>query len=376
MSLKGQWIGSYTGNTSGTVVLDLDETPSYYQGTAIAWSDSQEHFNSLVRIRTSSKATAQRVLQVPVTPLYGNGNVVPRHVIEQLKASQKLLFPDTADLEVELNGENLELSWQTPVGSFGKGCASAPKTRGGEPSELEPHRISTWEQFKSYVNKLEKKRYIFRGQESSMWRLRTSFFRSGRADLDRYQREDVNADINKLVSNLLPYALDLGNPQHFLSVLHLAQHYGYPTTLLDWTWAPYVAAFFAFRNSGSARTKGSRSKVRIFKLDARQWNESFVRADKIFPFMPHISILDPLAIANNRAIPQQSSSIFSNVDDIETLIRNHEQRSGAQYLEVFDIPIRKRDSIMHELALMGVTAGSLFPGLDGALASLKERNFS
>jgi hypothetical protein len=86
--------------------------------------------------------------------------------------------------------------------------------------------------------------------------------------------------------------------------------------------------------------------------------------------------MDPLAIANNRAIPQQSSSTFSNVDDIETYIQNHERKKGVKFLEVFDIPVRYRDAVMHELALMGVTAGSLFPGLDGAFTSLKERNFS
>jgi FRG domain len=375
MSLKGQWVARYIGNTNGVVVPDLDEASDHYRGTAIAWSDSSEHLNSLVRIRTPSKATTQRLTQVPVIPLYANGNIVPSDVIEQLKTSGKLLFPATADIEIDLKGENLELSWQTPVGSYGR-VDLAPKTRGGTPSELKPHRINTWERFKDHVNKLERKRYIFRGQENSTWRLRSSFFRAGRADLERYQFEDVNVDINKLVSNLVHIPLDLSKPQHFLSTLHLAQHHGYPTPLLDWTWSPYVAAYFAFSSINSMKSKSSRSKVRIFQLDAREWNASAMRADKIFPFQPHVTIVDPLAIANNRAIPQQSSSTYSNIDDIETYIQNYERIRPVKYLEVFDIPVRNRDAVMHELALMGVTAGSLFPGLDGAFTSLKERNFS
>ena len=253
MSLKGQWIARYTGNSTGTVVVDLDEFQGHYQGTAIAWNDNSKLLNSLVRIRTPSKETSQRLREVPVTPIYANGNVVPPDVIEQLRTSGELLFPTTADIEFDLKGENLELSWRTPVGSFGKGSAVAPKTRGGTPSEIEPHQINKWDKFKTYVNRLERKRYVFRGQESSEWRLRTSFYRSGRSDLERYQAIDVNNDLNKLVSGLVQHTFDFNNPQHYLSALHLAQHHGYPTPLLDWTWSPYVAAFFAFRNIRSEK---------------------------------------------------------------------------------------------------------------------------
>jgi hypothetical protein len=62
------------------------------------------------------------------------------------------------------------------------------------------------------------------------------------------------------------------------------------------------------------------------------------------------------------------------VDDIETYILSKET-AAKKYLQVVDLPLNERDAVMRELAMMGVTAGSLFPGLDGACEELKERFF-
>ena len=75
------------------------------------------------------------------------------------------------------------------------------------------------------------------------------------------------------------------------------------------------------------------------------------------------------------AIPQQAISIVSNVDDIESHIQRVELIRCMKYIEVFDLSVGEREHVMKELALMGITAGALFPSLDGAFESLKERNF-
>jgi hypothetical protein len=90
---------------------------------------------------------------------------------------------------------------------------------------------------------------------------------------------------------------------------------------------------------------------------------------------PNVSVLDALAFENVRAIPQQSLSMSSNVDDIESHIQMTEKSVGNTYLEVVELPANDRNYVIGELALMGITAGSLFPGLDGACESLRERNF-
>ena len=375
MTLSGQWVTAYTGSNTGTLVLDIDEVGDHYEGTAIGWDNIPILPNALVRFRTISKTVIQKLRNIQLVPLDNFGNLIPPKMLEAAKAANTFQVPQTIDVDIELKGANLEVSWKTNMGTIGNATAPVPKTRAGLPSELKPHRINSWERFKDYVNKLERRRYIFRGQENDLWRLRTSFFRAGRASLDRYDRQDVRNDINKLVAGSLQHTIDLNNPQHFLAALHLAQHHGYPTPLLDWTWSPYVAAFFAFRNIRTKKLLNSRKKIRIFKFDTVGWGE-LPRANKIFPYSPHVTLLDPLAIENNRAIPQQSLSAFSNLDDIETHIQQIENIRSKTFLEVFEFPMRDRNHIMHELALMGITAGSLFPGLDGAFESLREQNFT
>ena len=89
----------------------------------------------------------------------------------------------------------------------------------------------------------------------------------------------------------------------------------------------------------------------------------------------NFSILEFNAVENERMIPQQGASTVTNVDDIESFVRLAEQKHGTSYLRAIDLPKQDRRRVMQELSYMGITAGSLFPGLDGACQELKERNF-
>jgi hypothetical protein len=75
-------------------------------------------------------------------------------------------------------------------------------------------------------------------------------------------------------------------------------------------------------------------------------------------------------------VPQQALSSVSNIDDIENYIAWAEHQSEKKYLRVVNLPTIERSQIMQELAMMGIAAGSLFPGLDGACEQLKERKFN
>ena len=157
---------------------------------------------------------------------------------------------------------------------------------------------------------------------------------------------------------------------------NLVQHHGYPTPLLDWTYSPFVGAFFAYRNltNSDADNAKDTEMVHIFIFDQKQWRSTFPQIVKLTPIRPHFSVMEFIAIDNERLIPQQSISSVTNVDDIKSYIRSVDNDT-TRYLQVIDLPVRERPYVMRELSVMGITAGSLFPGLDGACEELKEQFF-
>ena len=82
-----------------------------------------------------------------------------------------------------------------------------------------------------------------------------------------------------------------------------------------------------------------------------------------------------LAIENERLVPQQAATTATNIDDVETYIINKEKENNHRYLRAIDIPFTYRDRVIKELAYMGITAGSMYPGLDGACEELREKLF-
>ncbi len=83
-----------------------------------------------------------------------------------------------------------------------------------------------------------------------------------------------------------------------------------------------------------------------------------------------------IALDNDRLIPQQAATTVTNIDDIERNITEKDSESKAKYLYAIDILVSERKKAKQELSYMGITAGSMFPGIDGVCEELRERNFN
>lgn len=370
--VNGQWIGQYEAtNVSGDMVVEIDDIGDCFAGRAYLYPTNPHGLPAAVAyLRTPNKGRrcVARAEVVPIDPRTGEPAPWP-NVAELFPG---VTFASEVEVTVQWTRGRLSLNWRSDIQTRGK--ATFSRSKADRPSEYVP-ALMEWDEFKQNVGILDYRRFIFRGQRKP-WRLRTHFHRTGRADLWRFLNEDV-ATLHRHLSARTRHLFNRNNADENGAFFHLVQHHGYPTPLLDWSYSPFVAAFFAYRsitNSEAAKAKVT-DRVRIFQFDKERWTGQFNQVKKLTPMLPHFSIIEFIAIENERMIPQQALSGLTNLDDVESYIRSKEA-IGLPFLRVIDLPVKDKIRVMRDLSLMGITAGSLFPGLDGSCEELRERFFS
>ncbi len=221
-------------------------------------------------------------------------------------------------------------------------------------------------------------RHLFRGQGNSAWKLLPGLYRRENipvgggtleANFDTYE----NMCIEMFFNEGLPYLPSLARTYSNDRVL--AQHFGVPTRLLDWTSDPFVAVYFAVERWWEE------TDAAIFMLlpDAQY------KPEEVRNVGPHQAImLTPPAI--DRRIPAQKSAFtfhpygppdapFVPLDDRinmgnqVTTTNNTLTRGFAK----ITIPQVRKRHILHRLLEAGVDRRNLFPGLDGVGADIAMR---
>ena len=369
--MTGQWTTDYVGTNTGRATINIDDAGSYYDIEAYAWDANKQLPSSYVRFQTIGKSMPQTFHGARVILISSEtGTPLTDDEIASLRKVSTTL-PAFADITIEFSDDKLLASWKTDIGTAGQATAARPKPR---PVRRPIDGISTWEKFKQYVDDLPRRQFAFRGQKDNAWRLRTSFHRTGRANVNRFRAIDLPRLDQELI-DLLPRRFNLSDDNELASFVGFAQHHGYPTPLLDWSESPYVAAFFAYKDIQKSQLDDLTSKVRIYVFNTGLWISKVPQLARFGPNSEQVSVLKPEATMNQRLRPQQGLSIFTNIDDIETHIEKIENIHGETFLDCIDLPVSERNKVMADLLYMNINAATLFPGHEGVCSKVMEDNF-
>ncbi|WP_321796475.1 FRG domain-containing protein [Caballeronia sp. J97] len=281
--------------------------------------------------------------------------------------ARRLMLSTCASLKTTKNG--MTGTWQDADGAGGKISFKPLALRGGV---ADIYQCASWDEFKQWAGRARAAGAVaFRGHGSHAFRLETSLYRAGRTQLGRYCAETLPL-FHSHVEAVTNRRLNLGDSADYSTLLGLAQHHGLPTPLLDWTDSPYIAAFFAFSDALENRySRPNATRVRVYAL-TRSFIERFSPRMVTLPFLePYVCFLQVSPRENPRLYAQQGRFLVSNVGNIEQFICNIEGHHTTQYLVAAEVPISFASEALEDLAFMGVTAASLFPGLDGVCRMMR-----
>lgn len=235
-------------------------------------------------------------------------------------------------------------------------------------------RIASWRELSDILERSKffnrpKTQLIFRGSRRYDWTLTPTL---GRLDERRIITEEVAQAQLRLFQRAVRGRIEdrtLVDEEHEL--WSVGQHHGLQTPLLDWTYSPYVALFFAFEKD-DPRHESENLYRALYVL-----NKSYVEGEDR---CPDVSVLEPRKDDHGRLVNQAGLFTYSSYGNTlenflvqslqDEVLKDVEEDEEAavlsRYLCKIYVPNEHRGECLRQLRMMNVHHASLFPDLIGA----------
>ena len=204
---------------------------------------------------------------------------------------------------------------------------------------------------------------MYRGQANSGWPLLPSLARFA-AQVQGYESAGDLED--HLLDDFLRYAVphhDIRSLPKLEQLIH-CQHFGLPTRLLDWSTNPLKALFFAVENPSHDECDGA-----VYILSPTGWWEGTGKIpdlESLQAFMPEL--------LNERVAAQDACFVSFPLPafgmEVKELTQDNYERDVATLQEIV-VPKERKIELRRELAVLGITHRTIYPGLEGVARWVK-----
>lgn len=215
---------------------------------------------------------------------------------------------------------------------------------------------------------------LYRGQSNAEWGLTPALYRREvNIFSDQLSKAELylRAEEAMLRAFFDQAALLLPNFQRTPFVdRFVAQHYGVPTQLLDWTLDPLIALFFAV----SGRDAEKDCALFFIQPLSRVWSD---RTDVKLPWEGKIAALKP-PVLDDRIRTQKSYFTVQSFQGEETFLpldqrelkvsKKNEGTRGSDEVSAFGkvvIPADRKQQVLFQLLQLGIDSSLVYPGLQG-----------
>jgi len=174
-----------------------------------------------------------------------------------------------------------------------------------------------------------------------------------------------------------------------LSLMALAQHYGVPTRLLDWTRLPYVSAFFAAEDASRQHSEtGSSEKLIVWAFYFPGLGKQTLYGDDSY-FIRGItapSASNPnlkaqqgvFTLVNPGATEERGGNFrykpFDEILENYATGSSHEEWFLVCKIQKFTLPASEANELLFLLAKMDITPSFIYPGYQNIITDMSNEN--